>query len=70
MTHQGPPDFNEIAHRVVATVTSDDPAEEPQARHVEVGRTGGMARAVALNSEERSAIATWDTVVRWAQPSV
>jgi len=70
MTHQGPPDFNEIAHRVVATVTSDNPAEETQARHVEAGRTGGVAGAVALNSEQRSAIATRGTVVRWAQPSV
>ncbi len=69
MTHQGLPDPNEIAHRVVATVTSDNRAEESDSRHAEASRKGCNARAVALSAEERSAIGTLGTEARWAQPS-
>ena len=38
MAHQGPPDFNELAYRVVAAVTSEEPEEVPDARQVDSGR--------------------------------
>ena len=67
MTHQGPPDLNELAYRVVAAVTSEEPEEEPDARQVEAGRKGGEARSKNLSPERRSEIAAAAAEARWAQ---
>ena len=69
MSHQGPPDLNEIAHRVVAAVTREEPEEVPDARQVESGRKGGEARSKKLSPERRSEIAAAAAEARWAQSS-
>ncbi len=69
MAHQGPPDVNELAYRVVAAVTSEEPEEVPDARQVESGRKGGEARAKSLTPEQRSDIARKGAAARWQQPT-
>ena len=44
MTHRGPPDFNEMAFRIVEAATAEDAVEEPEPAHVTAGRQGGKAR--------------------------
>ena len=70
MTHQGPPDLNEIAHRVVAAVTSEDADEAPDARQVEAGRKGGEARRARLSPERRSEITHIAAAARWAENEI
>ena len=65
MIHQGPPDLNEIAHRVVAAVTSEEPEDAADARQVEAGRKGGVARSKNLSPERRSEIAAAAAEARW-----
>jgi hypothetical protein len=72
------PDMNQIAARVVAKATHGEfspvPQERPKNRAaVSLGRRGGKkggpARAAALTSEQRSAIAKKGAESRWGKKS-
>ena len=64
--HQGPPDLNEIAARVVAQATSDAPeAREPDVALAEAGRKGARKRSETLTAERRSEIARKAAQARW-----
>ena len=70
MTHRGPPDFNEMAFRIVEAATAEDAVEEPDPAHVTAGRQGGKARAEALSAERRAEIARKAARARWQAEAV
>ena len=68
--HSGPPDFSELAFRLVERMTDEDGTGEPvESPKAVAGRKGGEARAAALSADERSAIAQQGAAARWQQPT-
>ena len=69
-----PRDVNELAARIVAEATSDEPQRDPDAGKdpaaVSLGRKGGLkggkARAAKLTPEQRSEAARKAAEARWA----
>ena len=70
MAHQGPPDLNEIAARVVAEATGDGAeTEPPNPALAEAGRKGARKRSETLTAERRSEIARQAARARWHSKS-
>jgi len=67
-----PADLNRLAAAIVGDATDETP-QEPESRHAQAGRIGGVkggkARAKELSPKRRSEIARAAAQARWQRPS-